>query len=180
MPVGAVDSLELFSFIFPLSMFTFLRPYLLFDFPYICVFASFHRVLHLVLDDPWGFFGLPPDGKWTPKGNRKSWLPTIIANALRNTNPLSVLRGFGPMGRRLIHHVRQDIRSMYDQRNPLIGEVNVPKFCVHLSLFMLLTSLISLFEAVVSTFLFALLGVVNSFLCIWFAGQISNEVRKTE
>lgn len=151
MPVGSVDSL-LFSFLFQLTMFIFLWPYVLFDFPCIRVFfASFHRVLHLVLDDPWGFFGLPPDGNWTPKGNRKSWLSTSIVNALRNTNPLSVLRGFGPMGRRLIHHVRQDIRSMYDQRNPLIGEVNAPKFCVHLRLFMLLTLIIFLFEAVVPT-----------------------------
>ncbi|THD25295.1 Abhydrolase domain-containing protein 4 [Fasciola hepatica] len=81
-----------------------------------------NRVAHLVLDDPWGFFGLPSEGKWIPKDNRKTWLPASLTKALINTNPLSVLRGVGPIGRKLIHHVRQDLRFMYDQRNPLVGE----------------------------------------------------------
>ncbi|VDP77315.1 unnamed protein product [Echinostoma caproni] len=53
----------------------------------------------------------------------------------QNTNPLAVLRAVGPIGRRLIHHVRQDLRFMYDQRSLPLGEsIEVPSESEELAL----------------------------------------------
>lgn len=56
-----------------------------------------HRVLHLILDDPWGFPAVPPPGEGPFSGAPK-WKKAVF-NILSSMNPLSALRLAGPWGK---------------------------------------------------------------------------------
>lgn len=86
------------------------------------------RVLHLILDDPWGFPPVPEPGtgifsdipKWKIK----------LFKILTSFNPLSALRAAGPWGPSLVGRLRSDIVAKYA---PMYNEEDNPitKYIFH-------------------------------------------------
>ncbi|XP_058455965.1 (Lyso)-N-acylphosphatidylethanolamine lipase [Malaya genurostris] len=64
------------------------------------------RVKHLILADPWGFSEEPPDHE---KRFKISWWGKPLVALAKSTNPLWIVRFFGPLGSWLIGKTRPDI-----------------------------------------------------------------------
>ncbi|CAH8512081.1 unnamed protein product [Dicrocoelium dendriticum] len=85
------------------------------------------KIAHLILVDPWGFLEIPLSEELKAKHNNSPWLLRAYRNLLSGGNPLTILRAIGPLGRSLIHRVRQDLRVMFDQRSLISGEfIEIP------------------------------------------------------
>ncbi|CAL8073343.1 unnamed protein product [Calicophoron daubneyi] len=80
------------------------------------------RVAHLILIDPWGFPEAPLDEQQAIGDSKKLWLLRTVRNLVGSANPLSFLRAAGPLGPRIIHGARQDLRCIFDQRDFGVGE----------------------------------------------------------
>jgi len=70
------------------------------------------RVLHLILDDPWGFPQIPEPGTGIFE-NIPKWKIRLF-KILTSFNPLSALRAAGPWGPSLVGRLRSDIVAKYD------------------------------------------------------------------
>lgn len=94
---------------------------------YSYAIAHPNRIAHLILVDPWGFKEAPFDEDAVMQNKKRAWVFRSVRNMLQSSNPLSILRAIGPLGRKAINYVRQDLIRVFDQHPLVSGEfIEVP------------------------------------------------------